>query len=257
MRVVSGRSALQRLRGLSALRSPLVLAVALAAFALPFAARAEGEAPAEAGGQGEAACTASSTDEQCAEYWEDHINFWSWDYKESPDQRREHRHMPPPFGFALINFAVFGFIMFRLAGKPLAEFVRTRHVTIKKDLDEAAALRAEAAAKLKEYQDKVAGIDAEIEALLTEFKRAAELEKARLVAAAAEQAARLKADAEAQIKSELNRTLRELRREAVTAAIAAAEAVLRDKLSLDDQKRLADRYVAELEGSTPAVAVRS
>ena len=237
---------------------PLAFAVLLGAPAL---ALAEGEAePAGAehvGDPDQLRCDASTSDEECEKYWEHHINLWSWDYKAGPAQLPEHRHMPGPFGFALINFAVFGFIMFRLAGKPLTEFVRTRHLTIKKDLDEAAALRAEAAAKLRSYEEKIAGIDAEIDALVGEIRKAAEAEKARIVAAAAEQAARLRADAETEIKNEINRTRRELRREAVGAALVAAEALIREKLGADDQRRLADRYVVELEENAPAAAVRS
>ena len=45
----------------------------------------------------EARCDANSSDERCLEYWENHINWWSWDYKQGPDQLPEHRHMPPPF----------------------------------------------------------------------------------------------------------------------------------------------------------------
>ncbi len=232
----------------------LVALLVPAAHAQPEIEAVLGEHPTH---EGEGSCTAASSDEQCAEYWEHHVNWWSWDYKE-PHQFPEHRHMPGPFGFALLNFAVFAFIMYKLAGKPLKEFVRTRHVTIKQNLDEAATLRAEAARKLEEYQRKVAGIEAEVAGLLAEIRAQAEAEKARIVAAAAEQAARLRADAEAQIRNELARTRRELRREAADAAIAAAEAILREKLSLDDQKRLGDRYVAEVaESGRPQAAVRT
>lgn len=203
------------------------------------------------------ACTDASSDEECAAYWEHHINLWSWDYKASPTQQPQHRHMPGPFGFALINFAVFGFILYRLAGKPLREFVLTRHVTIKKDLDEAATLRAEAAIKLKEYEAKIAGIQGEIDVLVSDIRKAAEAEKARIVTAAAEQAARLQADAETEIRNEIARTRRELRREAVNAALTAAEAMLIAKLDVNDFRRLADDYVAEIEGSTPAAAMRA
>ncbi|MSP61165.1 MAG: hypothetical protein EXR72_12635 [Myxococcales bacterium] len=248
----------------------LVFAASLLLVPAAFPSTAEGEAGHDEGGHGheeaapgehaegdhEAACSATTSDESCHHYWEHHINWWSWDYK-APQADPAHRHMPGPFGFALINFGVFALIMYRLAGKPLAEFVRTRHLTIKRDLDEAAALRAQAEAKLREYEGKIAGIDKEIDTLIAQIRTEAEAEKARIVAAAAAQAARLQADAEAQIKNELARARRELQREAVGAAIAAAEAVLRAKISLDDQKRLADRYIAELEGAPSAPAGRS
>ena len=229
----------------------LALASALAVPALAFASE-----DAHGGDGHHATCTAASSDHECFEYWEKHINWWSWDYK-APHADPSHRHMPPPFGFAIINFAIFAGIMYRLAAKPLFEYTRTRHLTIKKDLDEAAALRAQAEAKLKEYEAKIAGIDKEIADLLAQIKREAELEKARIIEAAAAQAARLKADAETQIRNDLLRTQRALRREAVAAALAAAETILRQKVGVEDQKRLAERYVAELEGPKAATAART
>jgi F-type H+-transporting ATPase subunit b len=201
-----------------------------------------------------AVCTASANDEECREYWEHTINWWSWDYKVSPAQDREHRHMPPPFGFALINFAVFAMIMYRLAAQPLITYVRTRHITIKGDLEEAAELKAEAQARLTEYEQRIAGLDQEVAELIAQVRAEAEAEKARLIEQAAEQAKRLAADAKAQIASELERTRAALRREAVEAALATAESVLREKLSTDDQKRLAERFVVEMEGSKAAGA---
>jgi F-type H+-transporting ATPase subunit b len=208
--------------------------------------------PAFAGGHEEAVCGAEMTesaDEQCLHYWEHHINWWSWDYKK-PHDDPTHRHMPPPFGFALINFGIFAAIMWRLAGKPLLEYTRTRHLTIKKDLEDAARLHAEAEKRLKEYEAKIGGIDREIETLLASIRREAEGEKARIIAAAADQAARLKTDAEAQIQTEIARTQRALRQEMVGAAIAAAETILREKLGAEDQARLAERYVTDV--GTPA-----
>lgn len=188
-----------------------------------------------------------SADEQCFVYWENHINWFSFDYKAGPDQAPEHRHMPPPFAFALINFAIFAAIMWKLAAQPLADFVRTRHTTIRKDLDEAQALHKEAEARLREYQQKIAGLDAEIDALLVQVKQEAQAEKARIIAEAERQAATLKQEAEAQIQVELRRMQRALKAEAVNAAMAAAEQILKTRTTTDDQVKLAERFVSEIE----------
>ena len=234
---------------------------------VPSLAFAEGE-----GGEGHAAaaeghagahelpteCPTAMTeaaDEACREYWENHINWFSFDYKAGADQAPEHRHMPPPFAFALINFAIFAFIMWKLAARPLADFVRTRHTTIRKDLDEAQALHKEAEARLAEYQQKIAGLDREIDTLLAQVKQEAEGEKARIIAEAERQAVALKAEAEAQIQVELRRMQAALKSEAVNAAIAAAEQLLATRTTSEDQVRLSERFVAEVEkpaaSSTP------
>ena len=197
----------------------------------------------------ETECTAQSSDEECFEYWENHINWLSWDYKAGPDQAREHRHMPAPFGFALLNFVVFAAIMYRLAAKPLKEFVRDRHLTIKKDLDEAAQLHREAEARLREYEAKIGGLDAEIETLLRQVRAEAETEKARIVAGAEAQAKLLQLDAQAQIAAEVERVRRELRAEAVSAAMAVAESLVKQRAGEADQVKLTERFVADLESA--------
>jgi F-type H+-transporting ATPase subunit b len=181
------------------------------------------------------------------EYWEQHINWWSWDYRAGPDQHQEHRHMPPPFGFALINFVIFAGVMYRLAARPLKDFVRTRHATIKHDIEQAAALHREAEAKLAEYQGKLGALDREIEALLASVRTEAEADKTRIIRAAEEQALRLKAEAERQIENELLRVRRELKGEVVSAAVSAAQSLLAAGVKADDQARLAERFVADME----------
>ena len=200
-------------------------------------------------------CTAESSDDECLEYWEHHINWLSWDYRPGAGQAAEHRHMPPPFGFALINFAVFAAIMYRLAAKPLADYTANRHATIRKDLDEATALHHQADAKLKEYGAKIAGLDAEIDALVAAVRSDAAEDKARIIAEAEQQAIRLRQEAEVQIQVELRRMRSALKVEAVNAAIAAAEQILAASATAQDQQRLVERFVSELD--KPLVAASS
>jgi len=173
------------------------------------------------------------------------VNWWSWDY--GPNAKPEHKNWPPPFGYALINFAVFLTVMGKLFGKSLVQFVRDRHDKIKLDLDEAAKLRDGAQAMLLEYQKKVQNVDEEIEELLATIRKEAEAEKARLIAAAEEQAKRLKSDAERQIAAEIERARLELRRGVIEAAIGAAEQLLQKQIGADDQRKIAERYVAGIE----------
>jgi F-type H+-transporting ATPase subunit b len=243
----------------------LTVALGVAGFATLLAAGPATAQPVEHGGlshEGKsdeqhghehAACTAQSSDEECYEFWESHINWWSTDYKKSPTQAAEHRHMPPPLGFALFNFVVFAGIMYRLAGRPLREFVQARHITIKKDLDEAATLRRAAEARMKEYEARLAGLDAEIAGLVAGLRKDAEAEKSRIIASAEKEAARIRVDAERQIQTEMGQLKRELRREVVEVALAAAEKILQGNLRADDQRHLVDKYLTAIE-SAPAPA---
>jgi F-type H+-transporting ATPase subunit b len=174
------------------------------------------------------------------------VNWWSWDYGPKAKDA-SHREWPPPFGYALINFAVFLALMSRILGKPLKQMVRDRHDRIKTDLDEAKKLRDGAAAMLAEYQKKVENVDAEVDELLETIRKEAEAEKARIIAAAEEQAQRLKQDAERQIGAEIERARQELKRGVSEAAIAAAEQILQKQIGADDQRKMSEQYVTSLE----------
>ena len=174
------------------------------------------------------------------------VNWWSWDYGPSA-KNPAHRGWPAPFGFALINFAVFLGVMYRLSWKPLKAFLRQRHDGIATNLDEAAALRAQAEAMLKQYEAKIAGLDREIDTLLATIRKEAEQEKARIMAAAEADAKRLRSEAERQIAAEIDAARRELRRGVIEAAVAAAGETLRKQVGADDQRKMAEHYVAEVE----------
>jgi F-type H+-transporting ATPase subunit b len=163
-------------------------------------------------------------------------NWWDW-----------HNRHPPPFGYALVNFGIFAAILYKLAAKPLRTFVAERHDRIAKDLDEAARLCSAAEEQLREYERKVQNVDAEVDALLKQIHREAETEKARIIAAAEEQARALKREAEKQIQAEIGRAREELRRTMVDASVQTAEQLVKDQIGSDDQRRMAERYVADLE----------
>jgi len=177
------------------------------------------------------------------------INWWSWDYDTGGHHAKDpaHKGWPAPFGFALINFGIFLAIMSKLAWKPLKQFMITRHDEIAKNLDEAAKLRAEAEATLKQYETKIGGIDREIDTLLAQIRKEAEMEKARIMSAAEADAKRLKEDAERQIAAEIDRARRELRRGVIEAAVSAAEDSLKKNIGADDQRKMAEKYVHDVE----------
>ena len=182
------------------------------------------------------------------------INWWSWDYDTGGHHAKDpaHKGWPPPFGYALINFGVFLVIMSRLAWKPFKQFMADRHDSIANNLDEAAKLRAAAEATLKQYEAKIAGIDREVEALLAQIKKESEAEKARIMAAAEADAKRLKEDAERQIAAEIDRARRELRRGVIEAAVAAATDSLQKNIGADDQRKMAEKYVHDVEARAKA-----
>lgn len=159
--------------------------------------------------------------------------------------------MPPGILFALINFAIFLGLLIKLAGPKLAVFLRTRHEMVKGQLEEAARLRAEARAKLDEYNQRIATVDAEVNRLMAEIRAEAEAEREMMLAQAKSQAAALRKDARRRIEAEIARARLTLEREVASAAVAAAEKILRERTGDDDQVRMFGNFVDALLAGPP------
>jgi F-type H+-transporting ATPase subunit b len=180
------------------------------------------------------------------------INWFGWHYGKDihgGTLEPQEEPMPPGFLFALLNFAVFVGLLIKFAGPKLATYLRVRHETVKGQLDEAAALRAEARAKLDEYNRRIEGMDQEVTRLMHEIRAEAEAERDSILAQARSQAEAMKREAQLRIESEIARARLVLEREVVAAAVAAAEQVLRERTTADDQARLFDGFIANLAAS--------
>ena len=163
----------------------------------------------------------------------------------TPDGQKlpEEEPMAPPFVFMLFNFALLLFIFAKYlapAGRKVAE---ERHDQIKNAIDEATKLRDQAKTKLAEYETRIKGLDDEIKKLVDGIRADAESDKARILAAAAAQAAQMKKDAEQRIAAEIDLARTLLTKEVTAAAVHATEKLLKDKATPDDQRKLVSSFI--------------
>jgi F-type H+-transporting ATPase subunit b len=177
------------------------------------------------------------------------INWYQWhagkDVKGGELTNTE-QPMPPGLVFALVNFAIFLGLLVKFAGPKLAGYLRSRHDTVKGALEEAARLRAEARAKLDEYNQRIAAVDAEVNKLMAEIRAEAEAEREMILAQARSQTEAMKKDAQRRIEAEIARARLVLEREVAAAAVAAAETILRERTTTDDQERMFGNFVDTL-----------
>jgi F-type H+-transporting ATPase subunit b len=168
-------------------------------------------------------------------------NWWSWDYGAG----KSHHH--PPFGFALINFVVFLFLLNKLAGKDLRAFIIARHTEVRKALDRAREVEAKAQEQLRQFEERTKSLDAEIEALLAGFRKQAESERHNIIARAENDAQKLLRDAESQVQVAIESAKRDLERKAGLLAVDLAEKLIVSRITDADQHKLVDRYVTQVE----------
>lgn len=173
-------------------------------------------------------------------------NWWSWSH--GPGTPYEH----PPFGFALINFAVFIAILARVFGKSFVDFLRNRHHEVRRAIDRAREVQQNAEKHLRQLEERSRNLEAEIAELLANYRRLAESERAAIVQRAEAEAQSLLKDAEAQAQAAIAQAKRQLEQQTALLAVELAEKLVKSRITDDDQKRLSEQYLRELEGMARA-----
>jgi F-type H+-transporting ATPase subunit b len=148
---------------------------------------------------------------------------------------------------SFVNFFVLVALFIYLFRGKMVAFLKERRANIEVELNEAARMRAEAEAKHKEYSDRLAKLDSELEHIKREMIAAGQKERDRIVAEAEEKAARMRKEAEFIIEQQAKQLRDELLHEASEGAVAAAEQLLAKATTSFDQQRLAQEYLSALQ----------
>ena len=145
-----------------------------------------------------------------------------------------------------VNFAVLVGLLVYLARKPTQAFLVSRRAAVVDGLAEAQKMKAAAEAKYEEYQARLANLDIELAQIKSEIIASGESERERIIAEAERKAARMRRETDFLIEQQLKQLRVDLTKETVEAAMSAAEKVLRERTTDDDQQRLAKAYLSKL-----------
>lgn len=147
---------------------------------------------------------------------------------------------------ALAMVIVLIILMWKKVPSAIGKSLDTKIAAIRGQLDEAAALRAEAEALKAEYQAKAKAADADAAAMIER----AHAEAAAIIAKAGTDAealvARRQAMAESKIAAEERAAIDELRATVATAATAAAAKLIAERNDAASDAKLVDRAIAGL-----------
>jgi F0F1-type ATP synthase membrane subunit b/b' len=153
----------------------------------------------------------------------------------------------PEFLAAVINFVLLLFVFKKLGGNAISSMLVNRRKAMEESMAEAAATKAKADARYKEYTERLATLDAELLKLRTDMERAAEAENKRIAAEAEEAAKRMQAETQALIEQHAQALAIDVRREVVRAAMDVARAVVTKAINQADQEQLAEGFRARIE----------
>jgi F0F1-type ATP synthase membrane subunit b/b' len=152
----------------------------------------------------------------------------------------------PPYIAMLFNFALLIWIYIRFGKKPIQEGLESRREEIAKEIEEAQRMKKEAKARAKKYQALLAGLAEELEATKLGLIEAGRADKDRIVREAEEKAVRMRKDAVFMLDQEIRQMKVDLVKETVDVAVAAAEELLKKRITQADQERLADEFLMQL-----------
>ncbi|MBV8848131.1 MAG: ATP F0F1 synthase subunit B [Methylobacteriaceae bacterium] len=150
--------------------------------------------------------------------------------------------------FVALAFLLFvgAVIYFGLHNK-INEMLDARAATIKTELDEAARLRAEAAALLQSFEQKKVAAEAEAETIVAQARAEAELIAKEAHQRMAEFVERRKQQAEQKIVMAEQQATADVRAAAADAAVRAATVVLRDEAKGDVGDKLVSDGISGLK----------
>jgi F-type H+-transporting ATPase subunit b len=147
-----------------------------------------------------------------------------------------------------LNFAILAGGLWWFFKEPFANYLRDRHSAIRRDLVEAANVKAAAAAQLEELERKLQALPGEIDALRQRGGEEIAAEEARISALAAAERERLLEQTRREIEVQLRLAKRELTEHTADLAVQLAGDRIRQQITPADQDRLVDRYLDQVKG---------
>jgi F-type H+-transporting ATPase subunit b len=152
--------------------------------------------------------------------------------------------------WTVLAFLVALFILRKYAFPQISAALEKRQHLIEESIDSAERTKAEADEILAEYRERLKEARAQAEEIVARARKNGEAAER----AAAEQAAEIREEqlerARKDIQAETARALQEIRREVADLTVAATERVTRKTLTGDDQRRLVEDALSELDFSS-------
>ncbi len=153
------------------------------------------------------------------------------------------------FLWRVLNLGVLLWVIIKFAGKPLRDFFAGRRETLLKGVQEAQEAKAAAEKVYSEFQERLAGLDDELQALEKRSQDEAEREKERMRQETEALVAKLQQQARQMADQEVATAQRTLRNEAARLAVEVAERLVKENVSDADRQQMVENYLQKVVGA--------
>ena len=157
--------------------------------------------------------------------------------------------LSPNWGLAIwlgLSFLILFFILSKFAFPAMLGGLREREETIQSSLEQAERANAEAARLLKDNESARREAEAQAQSILRDAREQATSQREADVAKTKAEIARMQAAAQADIETQKQQALAELRSEVAALAVGAAEKILDKEIDAQAQQGLVDQFISDL-----------
>jgi len=159
----------------------------------------------------------------------------------------------PGLGLMIWTLVLFGITMWvlsKVAFPKIQEALDKRAKTIAESIDAAERQRKESDELLSEYRARLAEAREQADDIMARARKAGETAEAEATVAGKEKREELVEAAKRDIEAETRRSLDQIRQEVADLTVLATERVTRKSLTDEDQKRLVEEALSEVDFST-------
>ncbi|HEY8723815.1 MAG TPA: F0F1 ATP synthase subunit B [Gaiellaceae bacterium] len=149
--------------------------------------------------------------------------------------------------WTIVCFAITYFVLRKYAFGPIQQMIDTRRARIEQAIAEADKAREEARQLLEEHKKLIGQAKTEGEEILSEARRVGDAQRERVREETEEDRQRRLEETRRQIEQATHQAIGQIREEVGKLSLLAAEKITRKSLTGDDQQRLIDEALAEID----------
>src|SRR5436309_3512826 len=154
--------------------------------------------------------------------------------------------------WTLLLFGISMYILWKLAFPRISEALDRRQHAIEESIDHAERVRHEADDLLAEYRERLREARNQAEQIIDRARKSAEARERETIEETQQRREQLMEQTRRDIESETRRAIQQIRREVADLTVLATEKVTRKVLDEDDQRRLVDEALRDLDFSALA-----
>ena len=151
--------------------------------------------------------------------------------------------------WTLLAFGITLYVLYKLAFPRIGEALDKRQRSIEEAIDASERTKAEADELLAEYRERLREARAQAEEIVARARKSAVVHERESLDAARLQREEFMQQTRRDIQAETRRAIQEIRSEVADLTVLATEKVTRKVLTADDQRRLVDEALSELDFS--------